>query len=82
MKKLLLIPILLASFSCFSLLEKSLDRMENKMDETIDKCRPSCSYYKVSENKWCECMYACLNKDKINWKLSECESDSTNSSSK
>ena len=73
MKKLLLIPILLTLFSCFSLLEKSLDKMENKMDETIHNCKPFCTDYKVSENEWCNCMYSCLNKDKIKWKLSECE---------
>jgi hypothetical protein len=80
MKKLLFIPLLLISFSCFTLLEKSLNKMENKMDETIDKCKPSCSDYNVSENEWCECMYTCLNKGKINWKLNECESDSTQNS--
>ena len=79
MKKLIFIPTMLISFSCFTLLEKSLDKMANKMDETIEKCKPSCSDYKISENEWCECMYACLNKDKIKWKLSECEPDSTKS---
>ncbi len=78
MKKLFFIPIILISFSCFSLLEKSLDRMENKMDETIDNCRPSCTNYKISDNEWCDCMYSCLNKGKMKWKLSECELDSIN----
>ena len=69
---------MLISFSCFTLLEKSLDRMEKKMDKTVDNCKPSCSEYTVSENEWCDCMYTCLNKDRIKWKLSECELDSTN----
>tara|TARA_Y100000590_G_scaffold391219_1_gene467670 strand:- start:1137 stop:1379 length:243 start_codon:yes stop_codon:yes gene_type:complete len=78
MKKLLFIPISLISFSCFSLLEKSLDRMENKMDETVDNCKPSCTDYKVSEEEWCDCMYTCLNNGKLKWELIECKADSTN----
>ena len=75
MKKLLFILTLLISFSCFSLLEKSLDRMEKKIDKSVDNCKSSCSDFKESENEWCDCMYTCLNKGKINWKLSECEID-------
>ncbi len=48
------------------------------MDETIDNCRPSCTDYKISDNEWCDCMYSCLNKGKMKWKLSECELDSIN----
>ena len=65
------------SFSCFSLLEKSLDRMDSKMDEAIDNCKSSCTDYIVSEMEWCDCMYSCLNNGKLNWKLIECEADST-----
>ena len=79
MKKIILIPIALISFSCFTLLEKSLNKMGNKMDEAIDKCKPTCSNFIDSEKEWCECMYICLNKGKINWKLSECEPDTNKS---
>ena len=48
------------------------------MDKTIDNCRPFCTNYEISQNEWCDCMYTCLNKGKIKWKLSECEIDSTN----
>ena len=78
MKKILITTILLTSFSCFSLLEKSLDRMENKMDEAVNNCKPICTDYKISENEWCDCMYSCLNKNKMKWKISECESDLMN----
>jgi len=78
MKKILITTILLTSFSCFSLLERSLNRMENKMAEAVNNCKPNCTDYKISGNEWCDCMYSCLNKDKMNWKISECELDSTN----
>ena len=38
MKKLLIIPTLLIPLSCFNLLEKSLDRMEKKLDK-IEKVK-------------------------------------------
>ena len=71
MKQVFFIPSLLVSFSCFYMLER-------KMDKTIYNCRPFCTNYEISENEWCDCMYTCLNKGKIKWKLSECEIDSTN----
>ena len=78
MKHLSFISIALISISCFSLLEKSLDKMENDMEKVINNCQPFCSDYKVGKNEWCDCMYACLNKDRIKWKLYECELDSNN----
>ena len=49
--------------------------MENKMDEAVNNCKPICTDYKISENEWCDCMYSCLNKNKMKWKISECESE-------
>ena len=49
MKNLSFILIALISFSCFSLLEKSLDKMENDMEKVINNCKPFCSDYKVEK---------------------------------
>jgi len=59
---------------------KPSNKIEDKRVEVIVKCKYSCSDYKVSEIEWCECMYTCLNKSEVNWKLNECESDSTQKS--
>ena len=80
MKKLLLMLFLLLSVSCFQMLEYSLDRFENKMDEIEGKCRVNCSEYTVSTIEWCECMDSCLNtKDNMKIKIADCEPDSIRS---
>ena len=62
------------------MLEQSLDRMENKLDEIEDKCRVNCIEYKVSTIEWCECLDSCLNtKDNMKIILADCKPDSIKS---
>ena len=81
MKKLLILPTLFIPLSCFNLLEKSLDRMEKKLDKIENECRVNCSDNKVSTIEWCECMDSCLNaKDNMKIKIADCKPDSIKSS--
>ena len=77
MNKIFVILFSLILFSCFSMLEYSLEKMENDLDKRVDKCNPFCTDYQVSGYEWCDCMYTCLNNGSMKWKLSECESDTT-----